>query len=104
MKKERLAQIAKPSAAANGFALSPIAPLSWAAVVGCRSGAVKQLCAVELHFRPLQCRWWGRPQSDQGSIASALKTIYGHKRKPRRGGRLSGQAGTTKETMAANRT
>ena len=37
MKKERVAQTAKPSAAANGFALSPIAPLSWAAIVGCRT-------------------------------------------------------------------
>ena len=38
----------------------------------------------------------------KASVASALKTIYGHKRMPRHG-RLSGQAGTTKETMSANR-
>ena len=36
---------------------------------------------MRLHLRP---KAEGTTQSDQGSIASALKTIYGHKRMPRR--------------------
>ena len=86
MKKERLAQIAKPSAAANGFALSPIAPLSWAAVVGMSKPGGEAVMRGRASLSSPSVLLVETPQSDQGSIASsALKTIYGHKRKPRQG-------------------
>src|SRR6516164_8483686 len=85
MKKERLAQTAKPSAAANGFALSPIAPLSWAAVVGMSKPGGEAVIRGRASLSSPSVLLVETPQSDQGSIASALKTIYGHKRKPRQG-------------------
>jgi hypothetical protein len=45
----------------------------------------------------------GTPQSDQGSIASALTTIYGHKKNAPTGD-VVGARLTTKETMTVNRT
>src|SRR5215469_13856531 len=57
--------------AANGFAFVPHVPLSWAVIVGCRNRAVKQLCAVELHFSSHSPFKEGRPKSDRGRIALA---------------------------------
>src|SRR6516165_7363208 len=62
--------------AANGFAFVP-PRCRWAALVGCRTGGE---VLRGFTFVP---RAEGTIQFDQGSIASALKTIYGHKRMPR---------------------
>src|SRR5262245_29056358 len=48
----------------SGFALSPIAPLSWAAVVGCRTGANRL-------GPPPSC---GDAQSDAKSLSSCPRT------------------------------
>ena len=64
---------------------------------------MKQLCAVELHFRPLQCRWWGHPSPTRAaSRRLRLRQSTDIKESPDRG-RLSGQAGTTNHIPQGDR-
>src|SRR5215468_10679568 len=64
LNRHGLADAADRRYAASGFALSPIAPLSWAAVVGCRTGANRL-------GPPPSC---GDVQSDAKSLSSCPRT------------------------------
>ncbi len=68
--KNAASKTAKPPArvcAPSGFALSPYAPLSWAAIVGRRTGGEEMLVMrpLRLSSPPLLLRWKGTPSPTQ---------------------------------------